>query len=169
LCIAAALLAAVASRADPGEAAPAEKSKYGRFFVPPALAQRSKAVWGELQRAYHVGGPGYYLVDNVIRMERHTQSNRGTDLGAPTPDAINPVIDLSGIEVWRPDFGIPNMGQTRLFLQGFVSEVREFCDAIIEEREPSPNGDDSLLTMAVIEAIAASPDGVTSFEEELGE
>jgi len=121
-----------------------------------------------IQERFEISGrvedvPGYYIVDNVSRIERHKQNERGVDLSAPTLDAIDPIIDISGIEVWRPDMGIPNMAQSRVYIQGFVSEVREFCNAVIEKREPRPSGDDALLTMRVLEAIAVEPNGVTEF------
>lgn len=107
------------------------------------------------------GKPAFFVVDNVANMELHTQGRNGIDVLAPTMDAINPQFDLPDIQVWRPDYGIPNMGQTRHFVQGFAGEVREFCNAIIEKRQPNPGMDEQLNVMRVIEAIAARPDGVT--------
>lgn len=98
------------------------------------------------------GGNALLVVDNVDHMEFHRQGHNGTDVLAPMPD-INPQFDLADIQVWRPDYGIPNMGQTRHFFQGFAGEVREFADAILEKREPYPNGADSLKTMRVIAEI----------------
>ena len=38
----------------------AEKGRYGRWFVPPALAAQCKAAWAELGSAYHVGPAGHH-------------------------------------------------------------------------------------------------------------
>jgi len=72
-------------------------------------------------------------------------------------NAINPKVHLEGIQVWRPDYAIPNAQQTRHFIQGFAGEVREFIDAIIEKREPYPGTEDALKAMIVIDAIVGNP------------
>jgi myo-inositol 2-dehydrogenase/D-chiro-inositol 1-dehydrogenase len=98
------------------------------------------------------GGNALMIIDNVERMELHRQGQRGIDVLAELYE-IQPQFDLADIQMWRPDNGIPNMGQTRHFFQGFAGEVREFVDAILEQREPYPNGDESLKTMRVIATI----------------
>ncbi len=108
------------------------------------------------------GKPAVFVVDNVAHMELHTQGGGGVDLLTPDMDQIRPAFDLADIQVWRPDYGIPNMGQSRHFIQGFAGEVREFCDAILEKREPWPGTDDALPVMRVIEAIHSNPDGTTN-------
>ncbi len=102
------------------------------------------------------GGNALVVVDNVDRMELHLPTHGGTDLDNDL-NAIDPRVHLDGIQVWRPDNGIPNMQQTRHFIQGFAGEVREFIDAIIEKREPSPGTEDSLKAMEVIDAIVRNP------------
>jgi predicted dehydrogenase len=106
------------------------------------------------------GGSAMYVVDNVQHMELHRQGSNGIDLLAPTMQEISPAINLDDIRVWRPDYGIPNMGQTRLFFQGFAGEVREFVNAVNEHREPYPGMDDAREAMRIVEAISATPDGV---------
>ena len=98
------------------------------------------------------GGNALLVVDNADHMEFHRQGRNGIDVLAPLPD-IDPQFDLADIQMWRPDNGIPNMGQTRHFFQGFAGEVREFANAIMEKREPYPNGAESLKTMRVISEI----------------
>lgn len=105
--------------------------------------------------------PAFFVVDNVMSMELHRQGQSGVDVLAPSPDLIQPNFDLADIQMWRPDYAIPNMGQTRHFVQGFAGEVREFCDAILEQREARPSMDETLCTMRVIEAICRNPDGTT--------
>jgi len=107
------------------------------------------------------GGNALIIIDNIQQMELHRQGRNGIDLLAPSLAEINPDFDLRDIQVWRPDYGIPNMGQNRPFFQGFAGEVREFVDAIIEKREPYPSSEDSLKSMRVIEAISANPNGAT--------
>jgi predicted dehydrogenase len=114
------------------------------------------------------GGNALIVVDNVTHMQLHRQGQNGIDLLAPSLDAISPQFDLQDIQVWRPDYGIPNMGQTRHFFQGFAGEVREFVNAILESREPYPGPGDAIKTMTVIEAIAAEPNGTAQLANEPG-
>jgi myo-inositol 2-dehydrogenase/D-chiro-inositol 1-dehydrogenase len=99
------------------------------------------------------------VIDNVCHMEIHKEGRNGIDLLAPSPQEIVPAFDPQDICVWRPDYGIPNMGQSRHFFQGFAGEVREFVDAIRERREPYPGSEDCLKAMTVIERICATPNG----------
>lgn len=109
------------------------------------------------------GGNALIVLDNVERMELHRQGQNGIDVLAPLPE-VNPQFDLGDIQLWRPDNGIPNMGQTRHFFQGFAGEVREFANAILEKRPAVPGATESLAVMRLIEAIAAKPDGETCFD-----
>lgn len=111
------------------------------------------------------GGNALIVIDNVHHMELHRQGRNGIDVLAPSMAEIHPDFDLADIQVWRPDYGIPNMGQTRAFFQGFTGEVREFVDAILEKRQPYPGTDDAPKAMAVIEAILARPNGIMSLHE----
>jgi predicted dehydrogenase len=111
------------------------------------------------------GKPAFFAVDNVDRIELHSQGHSGIDVTQPTLDQIDPQFELEDIQAWRPDYGIPNMGQSRHFIQGFAAEVREFCNAIIEGRQPVPNADDAVETFQVLEAIAANPNGTTELRE----
>jgi len=76
------------------------------------------------------GKHGYFLVDDIIHLEEHTAGQNGIDVLAPTLPEITPIVDLHDIRSWRPDFGIPNMGQNSPFLAGYAGEIREFVDAI---------------------------------------
>jgi myo-inositol 2-dehydrogenase/D-chiro-inositol 1-dehydrogenase len=102
-----------------------------------------------------------FIVDNVERLELH-KGGGGIDVLAELHD-IRPQLDLDNIQVWRPDNGLPNMGQTRHFFQGFAGEVREFVDAILDKRTPLASGEESLRALQVAEAILNNPDGVTHF------
>jgi predicted dehydrogenase len=110
------------------------------------------------------GRSALIVVDNVQHMEVHTEGQSGIDLVTPDLAQIAPEFDLADIRVWRPDYGIPNMGQTRHFFQGFAGEIREFVNSILEKRNPYPGGEDAVRTMAVIEAIAARPEGITTLD-----
>jgi predicted dehydrogenase len=103
------------------------------------------------------------VVDNVDRMEIHLDTHSGTDLNNDL-NAISPEVHLDGIRVWRPDQGIPNMQQTRHFIQGFAGEVREFVDAVIEKREPYPGTADALKAMEVIDAIIRHPNQTVNLD-----
>lgn len=99
------------------------------------------------------------VIDDVCHMELHKEGRNGIDLIAPSLPEIAPDFDLQDISIWRPDYGIPNMGQTRHFFQGFAGEVREFVNAILEGREPYPGTEDCLKAMRVIDAILHNPNG----------
>jgi hypothetical protein len=85
---------------------------------------------------HYEGENSLLIINNVQSMELHRQGRNGIDLAGPSgylePPDIHPDFDLADIRLWRPDFGIPNMGQSRLFFQGYVGEVREFVNAIQE-------------------------------------
>jgi predicted dehydrogenase len=108
------------------------------------------------------GANALIVVDNVQHMEFHKQISNGVDVLKDELWQITPEVYLQDVNVWRPDYAIPNMGQSRLFFQGFVGEMREFVDAIIEGRQPYPGTDDVLKAMRVIEAVANNPDGTTA-------
>lgn len=110
------------------------------------------------------GGNALIIVDNVQHMELHKEGHHGIDLLAPQLDEIAPSFNIQDIQLWRPDYGIPNMGQTRHFFQGFAGEIREFVDAILDKREPDPGTDDASKAMRVIEAICLQPNGLTVFD-----
>ncbi|MEI8064240.1 MAG: Gfo/Idh/MocA family oxidoreductase [Verrucomicrobiota bacterium] len=110
------------------------------------------------------GDNALLVMNNVEHLELHRQKHSGIDLLTPSLDTINPQFDLADIQVWRPDYGIPNMGQTRHFNQGFAGEVREFIDAVIEKRPAVPGTAESLAVMRLIETIAANPDGESNLE-----
>jgi predicted dehydrogenase len=112
-------------------------------------------------------GKGALLtVENVQHLELHTQGRNGIDVvrDGKTLELheIRPEFDLEDIKVWRPDFGIPNMGQNSAFLAGYAGEVREFVDAILEKREPCPGTDDALKAMRVVQAVLDKPNGTSS-------
>ena len=44
-------------------------------------------------------------------------------------DPDNPTFELSDRQLWEPEFAVPNLQQTSVFLQGYVGEVREFANA----------------------------------------
>jgi len=101
------------------------------------------------------------IVDNVQHMELHTETGDATfiDVLAPSMQEIKPAAGFGGIHVWRPDYAMPNMGQTRHFFQGFAGEAREFVDAIREKRAADPSNDAILDAVRVVEAVVAKPNG----------
>lgn len=107
-----------------------------------------------------IGGKnGYFVVDNIAHLELHTAGLGGVDLLAPDLPLIQPEFKLEDIQVWRPDFAIPNMGQNSLFLNGYAGEIREFVDAIREKRIPAAGNREALQALRVIEAIYQQPNG----------
>jgi myo-inositol 2-dehydrogenase/D-chiro-inositol 1-dehydrogenase len=112
------------------------------------------------------GANALLVADNVQHLELHRQGQGGVDVLAPSMDRIEPTFDLADIQLWRPDYGIPNMGQTRLFFQGFAGAVREFVAAARDRRDPYPSPESAIATMRVVEAICERPDGVTELAAE---
>ncbi|MBA3709034.1 MAG: Gfo/Idh/MocA family oxidoreductase [Planctomycetes bacterium] len=102
------------------------------------------------------------VVDNVQHLELHRQGDNGIDLLAPSLADIAPRLTLGDIQIWRPDYAIPNMGQTRHFFQGFVGAVREFVDSVRDRRDPWPSPEEGLWAMEIVDAVARTPNG--SFE-----
>jgi len=107
------------------------------------------------------GKDGYYVVDDIIHLQEHTAGLGGVDVIAPSLAEIAPQFDLQDIRTWRPDYGIPNMGQNTPFLAGYAGEIREFVDAIIEKREPWTGADEALKAMRVIDVLLQHPEGGT--------
>ncbi len=107
------------------------------------------------------GANALAVVDNVQHLEIHRQGHHGIDLLAPSMAEIAPEFRIEDIQVWRPDYAIPNMGSTRLFFQGFAGAVRAYVDAIAERRAPPFANEASLGAMRVIAAVLACPDGTT--------
>ena len=111
------------------------------------------------------GKDGYICVDNIASMEVHTAGQSGVDVLAPELAAIQPTYDLDDIKVWRPDFGIPNMGQNSLFLNGYAGEIREFVDCILEKRIPNCGNDAAVRALRVIDAVVTQPNGTVQLNE----
>ncbi|MBA2480329.1 MAG: Gfo/Idh/MocA family oxidoreductase [Planctomycetes bacterium] len=105
------------------------------------------------------------IVDNVQQLELHRQGDNGIDVLAPTMAEIRPRLALGDIQVWRPDFAIPNMGQSRHFFQGFVGAVREFVDSVRDRRDPWPCPEEALWAMEIVDAVTRRPNGSTEFTE----
>jgi myo-inositol 2-dehydrogenase/D-chiro-inositol 1-dehydrogenase len=103
----------------------------------------------------------FIVIDNVQHMELHTEQKDYTfiDVLAPTMQEIDPTAGFDGISVWRPDYAMPNMGQSRHFFQGFAGEAREFVSAIKEKRTAYSSNDEILEAMKVIETVIAKPNG----------
>ena len=114
----------------------------------------------ELSGLYN-GKNALLLVDNVQHMELHSMEQEASfiDVLAPSLNEIEPHAGFGGISVWRPDYALPNMGQTRHFFQGFAGEAREFVNAIAEKRCASPSNDELLPAMRIIEAVVSNPNG----------
>ena len=95
-------------------------------------------------------------------LEVHRQGENGVDLLAESLAAIEPRFALPDIQMWRPDYAIPNMGQHRLLFQGFVGSVREFAAAVATSRDCAPSPEEALEAMRVISAVLDRPDGMTT-------
>jgi predicted dehydrogenase len=112
------------------------------------------------------GKHGYFVIDNITHLALHTAGQGGVDVLAPEMYEIRPTYDLDDIKTWRPDMGIPNMGQNSLFLNGYAGEIREFVDAIVEGREPSPGSADAVKALRVIDAVTQRPNSTVEFSSE---
>lgn len=107
------------------------------------------------------GKHGYFAVDNVEHMELHTAGRDGIDLRTNVQADIKPELDLADIQTWRPDYAIPNLGQTTGFFAGYIGEVREFADAIVEKRKPRQCNAAVLPAMRIVDAVLRQPNGTT--------
>ena len=114
-------------------------------------------------------GAALLCVDNVQYLEVHRQGRNGIDVVSFEEKMvrnlenweIEPVFDLADIQVWRPDYAVPNVGQHRLFFQGYIGELREFANAIREHRSARPANRACLGAMRVAAAVLARPEGTT--------
>src|SRR5438552_18625 len=80
-----------------------------------------------IQERMEVSGGGHLvIVDDVTHVE-HRQGERPAD-----PE--HPAFAMSDRQSWQPEFAVPNLQQTSVYLQGYVGEIREFANAIIEGR-----------------------------------
>jgi len=111
------------------------------------------------------GKDAFLIADNIQQLELHTHGLNGCDKVTPTGSLegadIQPGFDLTDIQVWRPDYGLPNTTQSSQFAMGYAGEVREFVEAIVEKREPYPGTDEAPKAMCVIDAILKRPNGTT--------
>ncbi len=98
-------------------------------------------------------------------LELHTAGQNGIDVGAPTLPEIQPTFDLDDIKVWRPDLGIPNMGQCSTFAGGYAGELRAFVDAVLNGTRPEPSNEQCLPVMQVVDAVLGKPNGTSQLEE----
>jgi len=109
------------------------------------------------------GKHGHIEIDNILNMALHTTGQGGCDVCVPTLQQVTPTFDLEDIKVWRPDLGIPNLGQCSTFAGGYAGEIREFVDAIREGRRAIPSNEDVLPVMKVVDAVLKTPNGTTTF------
>ena len=107
------------------------------------------------------GKHGHIEIDNILNMELHTEGANSCDVCVPTLQQVAPTFALEDIKVWRPDLGIPNLGQCSTFAGGYAGEIREFVNAIREGRRATPSNEDVLPTMKIVEAVLKTPNGTT--------
>lgn len=88
-----------------------------------------------------VGEGELVVVPNVVGLEYHKRVAPDRTFGRSSGD----------IELVRPDFGIPNPEQDTLFLRGYVGEIQEFAQSVIEDRAPSVTIDDGVMAMRLVE------------------
>jgi predicted dehydrogenase len=132
------------------------------------VAQLSLGSQVRIQEHFEMSGaldgkPAFFAVDNVDHMQLHVQGHDGIGENLSVMHELQSAFDLQDIQMWRPDYGIPGIGHSQQFFQGYAGEVREFCDAILENRQANPSMQDSIDVMRIIEAIVAKPDGTTEF------
>jgi myo-inositol 2-dehydrogenase/D-chiro-inositol 1-dehydrogenase len=97
------------------------------------------------------GGGNLVIVDDVVRLE-HRKGERPADPDYPT-------FVMTDRQSWQPEFAVPNLQQTSVFLQGYVGEIREFAQAILEGRPTSVTARDAVEVMRLIEAIERVDEG----------
>ncbi len=100
------------------------------------------------ERLEVAGGGNLLIVDNMMFLEHH----KGT-LGTG-PNRVD--FKMDDIQVWRPEFALPGVMQV---VQGYVGEVREFANAILEGRPSAVNAQDVYESMRLVEAIERVGEG----------
>ncbi len=76
-----------------------------------------------------------------------------------SPDATKNCFS-SAFQAWRPEFAIPYEQADSLWVQGYAGELSSFADAILAKRPVSPSIEDGVAAMRIVDAIAASADGL---------
>jgi predicted dehydrogenase len=105
-----------------------------------------------IQERMEISGGGHLvIVDDVTHVE-HRQGERPADPDFPT-------FAMSDRQYWQPEFAVPNLQQTSAYLQGYVGEIREFVQAILEGRPTSVTARDAVEVMRLIEAIERVDEG----------
>lgn len=94
-----------------------------------------------VQERVEVSGEGAVaIVDNRLTLEYHRRGGNG----------------FGNTTCWRPDFAIPNLANNTLALQGYLGEVRHFAESVLGGRQPSPNIEDGVKCMAIVDQIEAA-------------
>jgi myo-inositol 2-dehydrogenase/D-chiro-inositol 1-dehydrogenase len=91
-----------------------------------------------------VGEGSLEIVKNVVELEYHHSVRQQRNF----------TNDLGDIDLVRPDFGIPNQFQNTLFLQGYAGELKEFAEAVLEDRQPSVTIADGVEAMRLVDLMA---------------
>jgi predicted dehydrogenase len=72
--------------------------------------------------------------------------------------------DETMTSAWFPEFTIPMQDADNHVLQGYAGELRHFATAIGAGEPVSPNIDDAVEAMRLVEALLAAPEGLSSLQ-----
>ncbi|MFH1742712.1 MAG: Gfo/Idh/MocA family oxidoreductase [bacterium] len=115
----------------------------------------SSAQQPRVQERVEISGErALIVVDNIVNLEVHRSARNG----------IERRFDMSDIEMYRPDFSIPCQNQNSLVFQGYVGEVVHFAESILAGRAPSPNIDDGVAAMRIVDWLERGAEGVLELE-----
>lgn len=79
------------------------------------------------------------IVDNRLNVEYHRRGDNR----------------FGNTVCWRPDFAIPNLPNSTLELQGYLGELRHFAESVLRGERPSPDIEDGVKCMEIVDLIEA--------------
>ena len=102
----------------------------------------SSAQQPRVQERVEISGEGALIVvDNIVNLQVHRSTCNGIERG----------FEISDIEMYRPDFSIPCPNQNSLRFQGYAGEVVYFAESILSGHAPSPNINDGVAAMRIVD------------------
>ncbi len=110
-----------------------------------------------VQERVEISGEGALIVvDNLVNIEVQRSAR----------DGIQPGFDLEDMQVYRPDFSIPCWDQNSLWFQGYAGEAIDFAEAVLAGRSTSPNIDDGVAVMRIVDWLERDEKRVLELEGE---
>ncbi|HJQ46578.1 MAG TPA: Gfo/Idh/MocA family oxidoreductase [Amycolatopsis sp.] len=93
-------------------------------------------------------------VSNLTELKYYKAASNTTDAE---------LTDETMISMWQPEFAIPGERSDNHVLQGYAGELQNFVEAIETGQVLSPNIDDGVAAMQLVEKISDARNGISTF------